>query len=157
MRIVSTGPAYKRWSELTIECYKRGCVCEGCELVPRLESGHCTAKEAVRTLILQGRRPPVLEKTIFLTDEPKEKARKKRKIKAGYAGLNGLSNREKEVLKLYFFSIEEIAEKLFISKNTVTTHIVAINRKLGTKTRIQAVLMALNEKYLTLDDFVLAG
>jgi len=52
-----------------------------------------------------------------------------------------LSKREAEVLELITngFSNDEIAEKLFVSKNTVKTHIKNIYSKLDVKNRIQAM------------------
>ncbi len=52
-----------------------------------------------------------------------------------------LSNRESEVLKYITsgFSNDEISEKMFVSKNTVKTHIKNIYSKLDVKNRIQAM------------------
>jgi len=52
-----------------------------------------------------------------------------------------LSKREIEVLQLISkgYNNEEIAEKLFVSKNTVKTHIQHIYTKLDVKNRIQAM------------------
>ena len=52
-----------------------------------------------------------------------------------------LSKRESEVLELITcgFSNDEIAEKMFISKNTIKTHIKNIYSKLDVKNRIQAM------------------
>ena len=49
-------------------------------------------------------------------------------------------------------SNEEIAEELSISKRTVQTHMVNIFRKLEVGSRTEAVLRALREGWLTLDD-----
>lgn len=50
----------------------------------------------------------------------------------------GISNREGEVLMdlLQGLSYDDIAEKLFISKSTVTKHVHSIYQKLGTKNRV---------------------
>ncbi len=57
---------------------------------------------------------------------------------------NDLSEREIELLRMlaHGFSNLEIAEKLFISVNTVKTHLKRINGKLGTENRTQAVAEA---------------
>jgi len=56
----------------------------------------------------------------------------------------GLSTREIEVLELLAegLSNQEIAEKLFISKNTVKTHTSSLYTKLGAQRRTQAVQLA---------------
>jgi DNA-binding NarL/FixJ family response regulator len=53
----------------------------------------------------------------------------------------GLSNREMEVLQLMAegFSNQEIAEKLFVSLNTIKTHSSKVFEKLDVKRRTQAV------------------
>ena len=56
----------------------------------------------------------------------------------------GISSREYEVLELLAqgFSNQEIAEKLFVSLNTIKTHIANIFLKLDVKRRTQAVQRA---------------
>jgi DNA-binding NarL/FixJ family response regulator len=56
-----------------------------------------------------------------------------------------LTNREREILGLLSTGMtgEQIAEKLFLSPETVRTHIRNAMRKLGAKTRVQAVVLAL--------------
>ncbi len=55
---------------------------------------------------------------------------------------NKLSNREREVLDLltYGYSNKEIGEKLFVSVNTVKTHILSLYQKLDVKNRTQAAV-----------------
>ena len=57
---------------------------------------------------------------------------------------SGISSREYEVLELLAqgFSNQEIAEKLFVSLNTIKTHIANIFLKLDVKRRTQAVQRA---------------
>lgn len=56
----------------------------------------------------------------------------------------GLSNREVEVLEYLSqgFSNQEIADKLFVSLNTIKTHIAKIYQKLNVNRRTQAVQKA---------------
>ena len=69
-------------------------------------------------------------------------------------GLEELRPRELEVLKQVARGISnrEIASSLAISERTVQTHLVNIFRKLGVGSRTEAVLHALKEGWLTLDD-----
>jgi LuxR family maltose regulon positive regulatory protein len=55
-----------------------------------------------------------------------------------------LSGREREVLELVsqLLTTDEIAAELFLSANTIKTHIRSIMRKLGTTTRGRAVRRA---------------
>jgi DNA-binding NarL/FixJ family response regulator len=56
-----------------------------------------------------------------------------------------LTNREREVLRLLAdgYSYDEVGKQLFISPETVRTHVAKTLRKLGAKTRTQAVAAAL--------------
>lgn len=56
-----------------------------------------------------------------------------------------LSQRELEVLKLMVegYSNPEIAEKLYLSPNTVKTHVRGIMNKLSVDDRVQAAVVAL--------------
>jgi two-component system, NarL family, response regulator DesR len=56
-----------------------------------------------------------------------------------------LTNREREVLRLLAdgYSYEEVGKQLFISPETVRTHVAKTLRKLGARTRTQAVATAL--------------
>lgn len=58
-----------------------------------------------------------------------------------------LSRREREVLRLLAdgFSNEEVGRRLFISSETVRTHVRKAMRKLGAATRTQAVAIALRQ------------
>jgi len=63
-----------------------------------------------------------------------------------------LSPREQEVLEAVVkgLSNKEIAEQLFITETTVKLHISNVYRKLGVKSRSQAILHAVKEKLVTL-------
>lgn len=65
-----------------------------------------------------------------------------------------LHQREKEVLKQAAMgkSNKAIGEELFISERTVQTHMVNIFQKLRVGSRTEAVLRALKEGWITLDD-----
>jgi DNA-binding NarL/FixJ family response regulator len=68
--------------------------------------------------------------------------------------LKGLRQRELEVLRLTARGLgnKEIAAELVVSERTVQTHLVNIFRKLRVTSRTAAVLTALNEGWLTLDE-----
>ena len=59
-----------------------------------------------------------------------------------------LTKREREVLRLLADGLrqDEIAERLFISRKTVSTHVANIVRKLGVRTQTQAVALALRDE-----------
>lgn len=59
-----------------------------------------------------------------------------------------LTKREKEVLRLAGYTREQIAEKLCLSIGTVKSHLVNIHKKLKTKSKEQAILLALKGKIL---------
>jgi len=73
---------------------------------------------------------------------------------AGAIGPQRLHPRELQVLRLTAkgFSNKEIASELDISDRTVQTHLVRIFRELGVSSRTEAVLHALREGWLTLDE-----
>lgn len=41
----------ERWTPATIECYKRGCSCKGCDYENILESTYCHGKSVVLELV----------------------------------------------------------------------------------------------------------
>ena len=65
-----------------------------------------------------------------------------------------LTNRELEVLKLVAkgMSNREVAEELYISENTVKNHVRNILEKLHLHSRMEAVLYAMRERLLDLDE-----
>jgi DNA-binding NarL/FixJ family response regulator len=65
-----------------------------------------------------------------------------------------LRARELEVLKLAAKGMtnKDIAQELFISERTVQTHFINIFRKLNVNSRTEAVLKALKQRWITLDD-----
>jgi NarL family two-component system response regulator LiaR len=65
-----------------------------------------------------------------------------------------LSTLELEILKLgaQGLSNKEIGKKMFISERTVQSHFTTIFQKLEVGSRIEAVLQALKEGWLTIDD-----
>ena len=62
----------------------------------------------------------------------------------------GLTSREREILRLLArgTSRTEIAEELFISINTLKTHLKAIYKKMGVSNRDAALLRAKSEGWL---------
>lgn len=46
------------WTEVTLTCHNRGCICSGCVFEKRLESTKCKAKKVVLALIQKGIYPP---------------------------------------------------------------------------------------------------
>ncbi len=77
----------------------------------------------------------VIEKTVYVENETEFRVNEEEIKKLG------LSRREIEVLQLMAdgFSNNEIAEKLFVSENTVKTHSSRLFEKLDVKRRTQAV------------------
>ena len=65
-----------------------------------------------------------------------------------------LSNREMEIIKLVTrgMSNQDIADELFLSLRTVQSHVASIFSKLGVGSRTEAVVRALKEGWVTLDD-----
>jgi DNA-binding CsgD family transcriptional regulator len=65
-----------------------------------------------------------------------------------------LTARETEVLRLLAEGCEpaEIAKQLFISRRTVGTHLENIMRKLGVRSRAQAVALAYREELVNISD-----
>ena len=72
----------------------------------------------------------------------------------GRTALQHLSRREQEVLRALAAGLDNqgIAERLFISSETVRSHIVRIYGKLGVDSRLQAVLFAVRHHFLDEDD-----
>lgn len=74
--------------------------------------------------------------------------------KDGHSALASLSQREKDVLRALAAGLDNhaIAARLFVSHDTVRSHIVRIYRKLGVDSRLQAVVFAVRHRFLTEDD-----
>lgn len=96
--------------------------------------------EAIRTVMNGGSAlsPDLAHKLVSVYQEPREEATptdplSKREIEVLGALVRGLSNKE-------------IATELFITETTVKLHISNIYRKLGVKSRSQAILLAVREK-----------
>lgn len=72
----------------------------------------------------------------------------------GRRALAALTPRESDVLRALAAGLDNqaIADRLYISHETVRSHVVHILRKLGAESRLQAVLFALRHGFLTPDD-----
>jgi DNA-binding NarL/FixJ family response regulator len=72
----------------------------------------------------------------------------------GRRALAALTPREGDVLRALAAGLDNqaIADRLYISHETVRSHVVHILRKLGAESRLQAVLFALRHGFLTPDD-----
>jgi DNA-binding NarL/FixJ family response regulator len=70
------------------------------------------------------------------------------------ADVDQLTERELDVLRLAAkgMSNKEIAEQLYVSTRTVQTHLSTIFHKMQVGSRTEAVVQALREGWLTLDD-----
>jgi DNA-binding NarL/FixJ family response regulator len=68
--------------------------------------------------------------------------------------LQELSPRERDVLRALATGLDNqgIADRLFVSAETVRSHIARIYRKLGVESRLQAVTFAVRHGFLTDDD-----
>jgi DNA-binding CsgD family transcriptional regulator len=66
---------------------------------------------------------------------------------------NGLSPREREMLRLLAGGLKgpEIASQLFLSPETVKSHIRSAMAKLGARTRTQAVVLAVRRQEIGAD------
>ncbi len=74
----------------------------------------------------------------------------------GRQALRQLSGREQDVLRALATGLDNqgIAQRLFISQETVRSHIVRIYKKLGVDSRLQAVLFAVRHQFLSEDDLL---
>ena len=72
----------------------------------------------------------------------------------GQQALQELSAREQEVLRALAAGLDNqgIADRLYVSTETVRSHIVRIYRKFGVDSRLQAVLFAVRHGFLTEDN-----
>ncbi len=67
-----TKPQIRRWTKTAIECFKRGCICEGCYYNTFFsdKTQHCHMKEAViETVKVLGSPPNIKEKTIVKEEQ----------------------------------------------------------------------------------------
>lgn len=108
---------YRHWTQGAVECYKRGCVCKGCETF-ELIGNQCRMKAAVIELVKNVGPPP---------DNFKEKDEYSRRE------INSLELTASETnvrdLLLQGLNYKQVAEKLSISLATVKTHVAKIFEK----------------------------
>lgn len=76
-------------------------------------------------------------------------------VAEGRRALEQLSARERDVLHALATGLDNqgIAERLFVSQETVRSHIARILRKLGVDSRLQAVVFAYRHQFLSENDF----
>ena len=108
-----------------------------------------TIVEHIRQLVDLGgapMSPSIARKTLDLLSRLGPGAEKS-ETNAGIPGM--LSKREKEVLELLVGGkdYKAIAEQLFVSKNTIRTHIANIYEKLHVSSKTQVVTMAIQRKW----------
>ncbi len=86
---------------------------------------------------------PAVQKALIIKDKPEKKERRKAYSQDGHHG--SLTKRELEIIKLIAeeYTGAEIAEHLFISKNTVETHRKNMVQKLGVKNIVGLVKYAI--------------
>lgn len=63
-----------------------------------------------------------------------------------------LTERELDVLRLFCFTNNQISEKLIVSPTTVATHSWNIHTKLYSKNRAEALIKALKQKIIRLEE-----
>ena len=80
-------------------------------------------------------------------------SRQRREEREAEHTIGRLTPREREVLQALAegFSDKEIAERLYVGIGTVRTHITSILRKLGVRSRLQALAFAMRHGLITLD------
>lgn len=66
-----------------------------------------------------------------------------------------LTKREKELLPFLCFSRKEIAKIFILSETTVAVHINSINSKFGQRTKTAALICAMKEGFLKLEEIKL--
>lgn len=72
--------------------------------------------------------------------------------KKNYTDSYLLTKREIELIKYFAYTVSEIAEKLIISEHTVRSHINNVLTKMRVNTRIMALILALKEGIINLED-----
>ena len=80
-------------------------------------------------------------------------SRQRREEREAEHTIGRLTPREREVLQALAegFSDKEIAERLYVGIGTVRTHITSILRKLGVRSRLQALAFAMRHSLITAD------
>lgn len=66
-----------------------------------------------------------------------------------------LTKREKEILPFLCFSKKEIAKIFILSESTVAVHINSINSKFNQRTKAAALICAMKEGFLKLEEIKL--
>ena len=139
--------------------FRRGCVPSVVYARPRCASGErkrivatpmvVPMAEGVKTVFLQlfheaTDEAPILEAAATVKDALSERGLTSPAPPARHSEVTRLSAREQEVLRLLAlgFTSQEIAERLFISYNTVRKHVSNVNTKLESPTTLNSVLTA---------------
>ena len=117
-----------------------------------------------RTLLLTGKEleqtPEGIRDLISLADTKEEINRKLHRVvdqRKGYPGTDPpdeLTEREKDIVKMVSLGLtnREIAEKLFLSTHTVTTHRKNITKKLGIKSASGLTIYAIVNNIITIEE-----
>ena len=68
------------WSLTAIDCYKRGCICEGCLIQELITSGKCQMKKSVLWLVKKYGMPTEKQERILRINSGLEESKRKRTV-----------------------------------------------------------------------------
>jgi len=119
---------------------------------PDLDAGHPALRRGVAAVLPWAVAPEPFAAALAAVDLGLVVAPGRSRHAADAPGLSPLSERERDVLELVAAGLptKEIARRLRVSPNTVKHHVAAIFRKLGARTRVEALGAALRRGELTI-------